>query len=128
MVLERYIEVTTPLGAGPDGDPMLQFERLIGSDQLSQCFRYELTLQCNDPEITSDKLLGEAITITLKRGRGAAVFSWLGRSVPLLRKRIWGKVPISIGFAPGLLVPVENHGQPDIPAHDRARYRLEGTR
>jgi type VI secretion system secreted protein VgrG len=69
MVLERYIEVTTPLGTDDVGDPLLQFERLTGSDQLSQCYRYELTLQCDDPEIASDKLLGEAVTVTLKRAQ-----------------------------------------------------------
>ena len=69
MVLERYIEVTTPLGDSPDGTPMLQFERLIGSDEVSKCFRYELTLQSEDPEITSDKLLGEAISVTVKRSQ-----------------------------------------------------------
>lgn len=69
MVLERYIEVTTPLGAGPDGAPALQFEHLTGSDRLSTCFRYELTLQSENPEITSDKLLGEAINITIKRSQ-----------------------------------------------------------
>ncbi|MCF3592868.1 type VI secretion system tip protein VgrG [Rhodobacteraceae bacterium LMO-12] len=69
MVLERYIDVTTPLGDGPDGAPALQFEHLIGSDRLSAPFRYELTLQSEDPEIASDKLLGEAMSITIKRSQ-----------------------------------------------------------
>ena len=69
MVLERYVEVTTPLGEDADGEPILSFERLTGSDQFSQCFRYELTLQSADPEIISDELLGQAITVKVARSQ-----------------------------------------------------------
>ena len=58
MVMERFAEVTTPLAPVE-----LEFARLSGRDRLSRCFRHELTLLCDDPEIASDKLLGEAITV-----------------------------------------------------------------
>ncbi|UYV37354.1 type VI secretion system tip protein VgrG [Rhodobacteraceae bacterium D3-12] len=61
MVLERFIEVTTPL------DDALEFESLIGEDRFSQCFRFELSLQSEDPEIASKALLGEEINVKIAR-------------------------------------------------------------
>lgn len=62
MVLERFVEVTTPLG-----DDALEFETLTGTDQFSACFRFELSLQSDDPEIASSDLLGEEISVKIAR-------------------------------------------------------------
>ena len=64
----RTITVSTALG-----DALL-FSRMEGSDEISQCFRYELGLVSKDINLKADDILGTPVTITVRTDSGKRHF------------------------------------------------------
>lgn len=63
----RLLAVTTPLG--PDA---LLLERFVGTEALSELFEYQLGLLAErDTEVPFDKLLGQPVTVAVKRADGS---------------------------------------------------------
>lgn len=60
MASDREFTAKTPLG--PD---VLFFSRLEGHDEISRCFRFDLTLVSEDMDIKAEDLLGQAVTVTV---------------------------------------------------------------
>jgi type VI secretion system secreted protein VgrG len=56
----RPLEITTPLG-----DDVLLFHRMTATEELGRLFRFELNLLSEEPDITFDDILGQAITVRL---------------------------------------------------------------
>lgn len=67
MASDRIVTLTTPLG--PDE---LLFMHLKGFDMLSACFRFDLRLESENPDIAAEKLLGEAVTVMVETEKDEA--------------------------------------------------------
>lgn len=68
MALDRSAYLNSPLGEmeGPFGSvDTLLFAHLTGADHVSSCFEFNVLAQSFDPEIQSDTLLGEMITVAV---------------------------------------------------------------
>ncbi|MCO6442081.1 MAG: type VI secretion system tip protein VgrG [Nitrococcus mobilis] len=66
---QREISLATPLG-----EDVLGLRRLEASEELGRPFSYDLDLLSPDPEIRHQDLLGENVTIRLKRSDGGKRF------------------------------------------------------
>jgi len=60
---ERHLELTTPLG-----EDKLLIKQFHGTEQLSTCFEYVLSLYSEDHNLDADKLLGNHVSIRMRCG------------------------------------------------------------
>ncbi len=63
MFDERHFQAMTVPVDTPDDPEGLRFARMTGFDAISTCFKFELTLQSADFNVSSDKLLGTPVTV-----------------------------------------------------------------
>ena len=69
---QRSVKITSPFG-----ENALLFVRLSAREQVSQAFQYDLTLYSEEGNLDADKILGQALVVTLDTGHHKRYFHGL---------------------------------------------------